>query len=107
MVALRFDVFLVVLDPTVGHEVRKTRPCVVISPDDLNTQVDTVIVAPMTTAERTYPWRVDCRFQGKRGQIMLDQMRTADSVRLVRRLGRLDRVTQSATLSALADMFVE
>jgi len=105
MVVNRFDVYLVNLDPTIGSEIQKTRPCVVVSPDDMNHWIATVIVAPMTTAERPYPTRVPVEFAGKTGQIVLDQLRTVDRARLVRRLGRLAPPTQQATLSVLAEMF--
>jgi mRNA interferase MazF len=101
----RFDVFLVALDPTVGHEIKKTRPCTVISPDEMNHHIGTVLIAPMTTKGRDYPTRVACRFQGKQGQIVLDQLRSVDKVRLVKRLGRIGRSVQSTVLAALAEMF--
>jgi mRNA interferase MazF len=107
MVVERFDVYLVNLDPTVGHETRKTRPCVVVSPDEMNRHVATVIVAPMTSRGRPYPTRVPCRFQDTDGQIVLDQLRTVDQKRLLRQLGRLDRLTQKIVLARLADMFTE
>ena len=107
MVARRFDVYLVVLDPTVGSEIQKTRPCLVISPDEMNQHIETVIVAPMTTKGRPYPTRIPCRFQGKFGQIVLDQMRTVDRARLARRLGRISSATQKTVLAALAEMFAE
>lgn len=90
----RFDVYLVNLDPTVGSEIQKTRPCVVVSPDEMNRHIATMMIAPMTTKGRPYPTRVACRFQGKEGQIVLDQLRTVDKVRLVKRLGRIDEETQ-------------
>ncbi len=105
MVVHRFDVFLVNLDPTVGSEIRKTRPCLVISPDEMNRSIRTIIVAPMTTRGRAYPTRVECRFEGKDGQIVLDQIRTVDKDRLVKRLGRLDDATQELVLSGLAELF--
>jgi mRNA interferase MazF len=101
----RFDVYLVNLDPTVGSEIKKTRPCVVVSPDEMNQYIRTVIVAPMTTKGRSYPTRVSCRFQRKEGQIVLDQLRTVDKTRLVRRLGRLDGRTHPKVLAVLAEMF--
>ena len=107
MVVRRFDVFLVNLDPTVGSEIRKTRPCVIISPDEMNRWIRTVIVAPMTTKGRDYPTRVPCRFQGKDGQIVLDQIRTVDKTRLVKKLGRLDEREQQEVLAVLAEMFAE
>ena len=107
MVIDRFDVYLVNLDPTVGHEIRKMRPCVVISPNDMNHHIGTVIIAPMNTKGRTYPTRIECSFQGKTGHIVLDQIRTVDSVRLVRKLGKIDLETSAAVLSVLQDMFSE
>lgn len=89
MAVSRFDVYVVRLDPTQGREIQKTRPCVVISPDELNRQIGTVIVATLTTKERTYPTRVSIRFKKKSGQIVLDQVRTVDKTRLVGRLGRI------------------
>lgn len=107
MVISRFDVYLVNLDPTVGSEIQKTRPCLVVSPDEMNRHIATVIVAPMTTKGQTYPTRVPCQFQGKEGQIVLDQLRTVDKARLVKRLGRVSVPTQKAVLAALAEMFAE
>jgi mRNA interferase MazF len=107
MVVRRFDVYLVGLGPTVGSEIKKTRPCTVISPDEMNSYIATVIVAPMTTRGRPYPTRVGCRFGGKSGQVVLDQIRTVDKARLVRRLGRLSPSTQAEVLSALGEMFAE
>ena len=107
MVVKRFDVHLVNLDPTIGSEIRKTRPCLVISPDEMNRYIATVIVAPMTTQGRPYPTRVSCRFQGKDGQIVLDQLRTVDKARLIKRLGHISPSTQKAALAVLAEMFAE
>ena len=105
MVISRFEVHLVTLDPTVGSEIRKTRPCLVISPDEINHTIRTAIVAPMTTGGRPYPTRVPCRFKGKDGQIVLDQIRTVNQSRLVKKLGRIDARTASAVLDVLGDMF--
>jgi mRNA interferase MazF len=105
MVVRRFEVYLVNLDPTVGSEIKKTRPCLVISPDEMNRFIKTVIVAPMTTQGTSYPTRVACRFQGRRGQIVLDQIRTVDKTRLVRKLGRVDKQAQTEVLSILGEMF--
>ena len=105
MVVKRFDVYLINLDPTIGSEIRKTRPCVVISPDEMNRFIRTVIVAPMTTKGAAYPTRVACKFQGKHGQIVLDQIRTVDKSRLVTKLGKLENQTQGEVLSILAEMF--
>ena len=103
----RGDVHLVRLDPTLGSEIRKTRPCVVISPDELNQHLRTVIVAPMTTGGHSYPWRVACRFQNRSGFVALDQLRTVDSERLVKRLGRLSSATTTEALETLQEMFAE
>ena len=107
MVAKRFEVYLVNLDPTIGREIKKTRPCLVISPDEMNQHIATVIVAPMTTKERSYPTRIPCEFQGKAGQIVLDQIRTVDKTRLVKKLGQIDAATQKTVLLLLAEMFAE
>jgi mRNA interferase MazF len=107
MVANRFDVYLVELDPTVGSEIRKTRPCLVVSPDEMNHHLATVIVAPMTTQGRAYPSRVPCRFQDKDGYIVLDQLRTIDKARLLHKLGEISAATRKAALTALAEMFAE
>ncbi len=101
----RFDVCLVSLDPTLGSEIRKTRPCAVVSPDEMNRHVRTVIVAPMTTAVWPYPTRVPVTFQGKEGQIALDQIRTVDKARLVRRLDRLPEATARQVGAVLVEMF--
>jgi mRNA interferase MazF len=101
----RFEVYLVNLDPTVGHEIKKVRPCLVVSPDEMNHHIRTVIVAPMTAKGRAYPTRVPCRFKGKMGHIVLDQLRTVDSVRLVGNLGRISRKTASDVLAVLQEMF--
>lgn len=105
MVIKRFDVYLVNLDPTEGREIRKTRPCLIVSPDEMNRYIATVIVAPMTTKGRDYPTRVQCTFKGKNGQVVLDQIRTIDKSRLVQKLGRIDKQTQEEVLSILAEMF--
>ena len=105
MVVNRFEVYLVSLDPTLGSEIRKTRPCLVISPDEMNHHIRTVVVAPMTTKGRPYPSRVPCRFQGKQGQVVLDQVRTVDKARLVRKLGRISKKTGTTVLSVLGEMF--
>ena len=107
MVVKRFDVYLVNLDPTVGHEIQKTRLCLVISPDEMNRYISTVIVAPMTTKGRPYPTRVICRFQGKEGQVVLDQIWTIDKSRLIWRLGRLSKRAQVEVLGTLGEMFAE
>ena len=105
MVVQRFDVWLVTLDPTVGSEIRKTRPALVVSPDEMNAHIATVIIAPMTTKGRSYPTRVPCTFQGKSGKVVLDQLRTVYKARLVKRLGRLDAAVCKAVLDTLAELF--
>ena len=105
MVVSRFDVFLIRLDPTQGREIRKTRPCLIISPDEMNQHIDTVIIAPMTTKGRPYPTRVPVRFKGKSGQIVLDQIRTVDKSRLVKRGGKIDDMTRTQVLTLLAELF--
>jgi mRNA interferase MazF len=107
MVVRRFDVYLVNLDPTIGSEILKTRPCLIISPDEMNHSIATVIVAPMSTRGRNYPPRVNCHFQGKEGQIVLDQIRTVDKQRLVKKLGAIDQETQSQVISVLLEMFAD
>ncbi len=101
----RFEVYLINLDPTIGVEIKKTRPCVVISPDEMNSTIRSVIIAPMTTKTRAYPTRIACRFEERQAEIVLDQIRTVDQQRLQKRLGRLDRQTQYAVLDALAELF--
>ena len=107
MVVQRFDVWLVTLDPTIGSEIQKTRPGLVVSPDEMNTHIATVIIAPMTTKGRDYPTRVPCVFQSKSGQVVLDQLRTVDKARLVKRLGKLDDPTADIVLDTLAEIFAK
>lgn len=107
LVVSRFDIYLVNLDPVIGHEIRKTRPCVVISPDEMNHHIGTVIVAPMTTKGRDYPTRIPLTFKRKKGQVVLDQIRTVDKSRLVKRLGKLDKNVSVQLLEVLQEMFVE
>jgi len=101
----RGDVFLISLDPTRGDEIQRTRPCVIVSPDELNANLRTFIVAPLTTGAHPYPFRVPCKFQGRSGHIVLDQIRTVDRARLVRRLGRLSSSTVARVLAILQEMF--
>jgi mRNA interferase MazF len=101
----RFEVYLVNLDPTVGSEIQKTRPCLIVSPDDINHNIRTVIVAPLTTRGQSYPTRVSCRFKGKSGQAVLDQIRTVDQSRLIKKLGKIDSKTATAVLDILQQMF--
>ncbi len=107
MVVKRFEVYLVNLDPTIGSEIKKTRPCLIVSPDEMNRHIATVIIAPMTTKGRSYPSRVSCEFEGKSGQVVLDQLRTVDKKRLVKKVGRIDKKTQQAILLTLGEMFAE
>ena len=107
MVVNRFDVFLVNLDTTIGSEIKKTRPCLIISPNEINHHISTVIVAPMTTKGQPYPTRVTCQFQGKEGQIVLDQIRTVDKTRLIKLLGQITAEEQKAVLDILAEIFAE
>jgi mRNA interferase MazF len=101
----RFDVVLVALEPTRGAEMQKTRPCVVVSPDEMNRALRTVIVAPMTTGGHTYPWRVRVDFAGRHGQIALDQIRTVDAERFTKQLGQIDQPTADRVLATLTEMF--
>jgi len=107
VVVSQYDVFLINLDHTVGHEIRKSRPCVVISPDEMNANISTVIIAPMTTKSHAYPSRVTTRFQGKSGWVVLDQIRTVDKVRLVRRLGTLESRTIATIKNIIKVMLVD
>jgi len=101
----RFEVYLANLDPTIGREIKKKRPCLVVSPDEMNQFISTIIVAPMTTKSRSYPTRVNCKFKGKSGEIVLDQIRTIDKKRLVKKLGVIDSAVQKKSLAILQEMF--
>lgn len=103
----RGEVYLVALDPSRGREIRKTRPCAVVSPDELNDHLQTVLVAPMTTGGHPYPFRIPCRFRRRDGYVVLDQLRAVDAGRLVRRLGKLSAGTQRTVLNTLQEMFAE
>ena len=105
MVAKRFDVYLISLDPTVGAEIQKTRPCLILSPDEMNRHIKTVIVAPMTSTAKEYPTRVTFTFRKKQGQIVLDQIKTIDKSRLIRKLGSIDSKTQIEVISTLQRLF--
>ena len=102
---LRGDIFLVALNPTRGSEIRKTRPCVIVSPDELNSHLRTFIVAPLTTGGHPYPFRVRCSFEGKDGHVVADQLRAVDRERLVKHLGRLSEATLNDLLGVLQAMF--
>ncbi len=101
----RGDVLLVNLSPTCGSEIRKTRPCVVVSPDELNAHLRTFIVAPLTTGSHSYPFRISCRFKGKSGHVVLDQIRTVDRERLAKRLGAVSSPVLGRALAVLREMF--
>ena len=105
MVVNRFEVYLTNLDPTVGSGIQKTRPCLIISPDEMNRHIKTVIVAPMTSAGKEYPTRITCRFKGKDGLIVLDQIRTIDKTRLIKNLGDIDAETRLKVISVLQGLF--
>lgn len=105
MKAERFDVFLVNLDPTKRREIKKTRPCLIVSPDEMNRFISTVMIAPMTTKSHDFPTRVSCKFQGKDGYIVLDQIRTIDKIRLIKRLGKISNKAQSKVLAILNEIF--
>ena len=102
---MRGDVYLVGLDPTRGTEMKKTRPCVIISPDELNAHLQTAIVAPLTSAGKPYPFRISCQFDNRKGQIVTDQIRTIDRERLLRRLGRISESTLHSVLAVVREMF--
>ena len=102
---MKGEVVLAELDPTKGSKIRKTRPCVVVSPDEMNEHLRTVVVAPMTTSGNAYPFRVACRFEGKAGYVVLDQVRTIDRERIARTLGRMTNQTMAKMLAALQEMF--
>lgn len=103
----RFEVYLINLDLTIGSEIKKTRPCVIISPNEMNNHISTVIIAPLTSRLRNYPTRVPCRVEGKQGQIVLDQIRIVDKSRLIKKITILNKPTQSKILSKLIEMFSE
>jgi mRNA interferase MazF len=105
MVISRFDIWLVNLDPTEGSEIKKKRPCLIISPDEMNRHINTVIIAPMTTKGNPYPTRVHINFQGKQGKIVLDQIRTIDKSRLVSRLGTIKENQREKVISVLQEIF--
>ena len=103
----QYEVFLINLNPTIGHEIKKTRPCVVISPDEMNQNIQTVIIAPMTTKSHDYPTRVKVRFQSKSGWLVLDQIRTVDKRRLVKKLGRITRSEIEKVKYVIKEMLVD
>ena len=103
----RFDVYLINLEPTLGSEIRKTRPCVIISPNEMNDYISTVIVAPLTTKQRNYPTRIFCKVGGKQGQIVLDQIRTVNKMRLLKKIASLSKPVQKNVINKLLEMFSE
>lgn len=103
----QYEVYLINLDPTIGHEIQKTRPCVIISPDEMNRNIQTVIIAPMTTKSHDYPSRLKVRFQGKNGWVVLDQIRTVDKNRLVKRLGTMKDNEINEIKSLIKEMLVD
>ncbi|PSB57622.1 transcriptional regulator [Chamaesiphon polymorphus CCALA 037] len=107
MVTERFDVFLVALDPTVGSEIQKTRPCTIVSPNEMNANLATVIVAPMTTSGKQYPSRIPVNFDGKEGFVALDHIRSVSKTRLVKQLGTIRPAEQKALVEALLEMFAQ
>ena len=103
----RFEVYFVNLDPTIGSEIKKTRPCVIISPNEMNHNISSLIIAPLTSKLKNYPTRVPCKVEGKQGQIVLDQIRTVDKSRLVKKIDTLNKTTQIKVLNILKEMFSE
>ena len=103
----QYGVFLISLDPTVGHEIKKSRPCVIISPDEMNKHISTVTIAPMTLSSRSYPTRVPVKFRGKDGWVVLDQIRAVDKKRLIKKLGRIDHNTINSIKSTIKEMLVD
>jgi mRNA interferase MazF len=107
MVIRQYEVYLITLDPTIGHELKKARPCVIISPDEMNKNISTVIIAPLTTQSHFYPTRIPLKFTGKEVWIVLDQLRTVDRKRLVRKLGKIDQKTINQVKSIIKEMLVD
>jgi mRNA interferase MazF len=107
MVIRQYEVYLITLDPTIGHEIKKARPCLIISPDEMNKNISTVIIAPMTTQSRFYPTRIPLRFTGKEAWIVLDQLRTVDRKRLIKKLGEIDQKTINKVKSTIKEMLVD
>ena len=107
MVIKQYEVYLITLDPTIGHEIKKARPCVIISPDEMNKNISTVIIAPLTTKSHFYPTRIPLKFTGKEAWIVLDQLRTVDRKRLIRKLGEIDQKTINQVKSIIKEMLVD
>lgn len=104
---LRYEIYLVNLDPTIGREIKKTRPCVIISPNEMNKNISTIIIAPLTSTQRNYPTRINCEVEGKEGQIVLDQIRTVDKQRLIKKIDIINKRTQIKLHKVLKEMFSE
>jgi mRNA interferase MazF len=104
---LRYEVYLVNLVPTIGSEIKKTRPCLIISPNEMNKNISTIIIAPLTSATSNYPTRIKCKVQGKEGQIVLDQIRTVDKKRLIKKIDRINKRTQLKLHKVLNEMFAQ
>lgn len=107
MVINQYDVLLINLDPTIGHEIKKVRPCLVISPNEMNESIQTVIIAPMTTKSHKYPTRIQVDFENKEGWIVIDQIRTVDRKRLIKRLGKIKKKEIEEVKNALKEMLVD
>jgi mRNA interferase MazF len=103
----QYDVYLINLDPTIGHEIQKTRPCVILSPDEMNESIGTLIIAPMTTKSHNYPSRIELKFKGKKGWIVLDQIRTIDKRRIVKKVGRIEEREIKKVKNIIREMLVE
>lgn len=104
---MQYDVYLIHLNPTIGHEIQKTRPCLIISPDEINDNLGTVTIAPMTTKSHYYPTRVKVKFKGKTGWIVLDQIRSVDKKRLTKKLGTIDNATIQRVKAVIKEMLVD
>lgn len=107
MVIRQYEVYLIILDPTIGHEIKKARPCLIISPDEMNKNISTVIIAPMTTQSHFYPTRIPLKFTGKEAWIVLDQLRTVDRKRLIKKLGEIDQKNINQVKSIIKEMLVD
>lgn len=107
MAIKQYDVFLISLDPAIGHEIKKSRPCVIISPDEMNKYISTIIIAPMTSKSHFYPTRVPIKFKRKEGWIVLDQIRTVDKKRLIKKLGKVNQKTIVKVKAVIKEMLVD
>ena len=107
MVVNQYEIYLINLDPTVGHEIKKSRPCLIISPNEMNKYISTVIIAPMTTKSHNYPTRVKLKFDNKTGWIVLDQIRTVDKLRLIKKLGKLEKKYVFQVKEIIQEMLVD